>query len=515
VGILKSMQLALLFISISDITIGSAGWKDISEGIDSADFKNIRVYTNSILLTAGDGVYFLKDPLTEWKKIFTADKKGNVVDALAENNEENIYISTKHGVYSGKPDLSHWTEIFSRPADDEIIAIELSQTDRTLFVGTKSGLWMLIKGKQPIALRLPSLEKITSLKAAPFQPGIIFAGTERGLYKISKNGKEIKIIYTGATKNAAKINFITLSRAFDDVLYIATDEGLIRVKLKEKEFRNMGIGEGIIHVDADGGNPEWILALSGRSIHSSRGDWKKWLTSNSGLPPGELRVLKFGNGSDLYLLTSRGVFLFSDTRHADLLINSGEINNLFHGEPPLEDLERAALRAQMIDPGIIRRWRRASRIKALLPTVDIDVSSGVDKDYDLYLKDTIYTSSTSGRYYIGPEDSELKESRSTGVSYGIKLSWNLSDLVFNNAELSVSNEAEEIQDFKNRTLNEVRRVYFERRRNIVELKITQTGDGIKNFELKNRIEELTSYLDSMTNGFFSNFISNDNKNGGS
>jgi len=147
--------------------------------------------------------------------------------------------------------------------------------------------------------------------------------------------------------------------------------------------------------------------------------------------------------------------------------------------------------------------------------VDIDVSSGVDRDYDLYLKDTIYTSSTSGRYYIGPEDSELKESRSTGVSYGIKLSWNLSDLVFNNAELSVSNEAEEIQDFKNRTLNEVRRVYFERRRNIVELKITQTGDGIKNFELKNRIEELTSYLDSMTNGFFSNFISNYNKNGGS
>lgn len=494
--------IASLLIIISLHALTFSHWKDISDGIE--DKKLIDMYItedNHILVANENYLYISQDGDGKWKKIFFINGKEKI--AGITGTAKKIYIGTKNKIYSGDPDKNNFFEVFSVSKEDEIKAIELSASREYLYAGTKSGLWIIsLKGDGERKL-LAEIKNVTVLKSHPFQAGVVFAGTEDGLYKLSR--KELKLLYTSISKTSSKVNSIAISKSNDDIIFIATDGGLIRMKLKNREFRDLKLNGKIFYVESFNTKPETIVALGEKDIFYSQNTLDKWNSINGVIPYGMSKKILY-NSDSVYLLTDSGIFKSEDNSGAMPL---KEIEQKFLSEPTIEEMERVVLRTHMVDRDIIHRWRKNSRLRALLPDIDVGVNAGMDRDFDRGVKDTIYTSSSSGRYYIGPDERKQSESYGRELSYGIKLSWKLGDAIFNSSELSVSNETEDILDFRYRILSDLRRVYFERRRLIAELYFLTQEDDYKKFELKNRIDELTAYLDMLSDGYFSRNIKNE------
>ena len=80
--------------------------------------------------------------------------------------------------------------------------------------------------------------------------------------------------------------------------------------------------------------------------------------------------------------------------------------------------------------------------------------------------------------------------------------WDLDRLVFNPDELRVAAEAIDVVELRQTVIDQVTRLYFERRRQQVLL-LRAAGDLENRLGLELRIEELTASLDGLTGGWFS------------
>jgi len=477
------------------------GWKDITENIGRSGFITLKIINEDILVSTENSVFLRKEGDGGWKELFFINGTEKIV-AVA-GFEGKTFIATKHRVYAGDPDKKNFVEIFSININDEITAIDISSSKGVLWVGSNMGLWKIPIPHGSRKEYIAELKHIIYLKAHPFESETLFIGTDNGLYKLSKKG--LSLLYSTLDPLFSRINSISISKSNDDIIYVATDGGLIRIRLKSREFRELKLNGKILCVETLTENLESILALGEREIFISPDGLEKWNAHPAGIPSGVPITISKGKSDTIYLLTSTGIYQSSKEPEK---VSEKDIEKLFSNEPSIEELERAALKSYMIDRKLIQRWRRNSRLKALLPEVNISVDSSFDRDFDLDTKDTIYTSSSSGRYYIGPDERKLSEGYGRNISYGIKLSWKVGDALFNSSELSISNEAEDIMDFKYRVLSELRRVYFERRRLIAEMYLTPIPDNYKRFEIKNRIDELTTTLDMMSDGYFSKSLRN-------
>lgn len=495
-----------LFITIpySD-ALNFSRWNDISDGIEGEKLVDMYITDdNSLLIANENGVYKSMEGSGRWERIFFINGEEKIVDITGV--EKKIFIGTKHKVYAGETDKKNFQEIFSVSGENEIKALELSSSQKYLYAGTQKGLWSIspkINGERKF---FGEVRGVISLRAHPFEPDQLFAGTEQGCYRVSK--KDTKLLYTSLSRTSARINSIAVSKNNDDIVFFATDNGLIRMRLKDKEFRVLNLNGKVTYVGSLDTKPETIIAIRDRDILYSQNGLDKWNSASGVIPSGvPIKILNSHSGN-IYLLTDSGIFkLEANSFNASSI---KQIEHIFSLEPTIEEMERAVLRAYMFDKNIIKRWRRNSRLKALLPDIDIGVTAGLARDYDQDVKDTIYTSASSGRYYIGPDERKLSESYGRDLEYVIKFKWKLSDAIFTSDEVSVSNEAEDILDFKYRVLSDLRRVYFERRRLIAELYFLPAEDDYKKFELKNRIEELSAYLDMLSDGSFSKNIKKEN-----
>lgn len=484
-------------------------WEDITDGIGSGKFVNLRLINNDYLLLSSENALYISGiEKIEWQMTFSINQEEKIVDAIGVKNK--IFIATKHKIYSGDLSRKNFTEIFSINNENEITALGVSASQNFLYAGTKKGLWAFEldgTGKKNLIMEL---KNITCLTSHPFEPGVIFVGTDSGLYKVSKNLKEVKSLYNSISRDYSKINSIAISKANDNILFIATDAGIIRMRLKDKEFRDIKLDGKITIVEVFETKPELIVAVGEKDIFYSSDGIERWTTVTNIIPFGIPKAIRRSSSENMFLLTDYGIYRQNEKNLGSVSIK--KLEETFTSEPTIEEMERSVLKTYMLDRNIIKRWRRNSRVKALLPEIDVGVSIGIDRDYDLDVGDTIYTSSSTGKFFIGPDERKLSESRGRDLSYGIKLSWNLPDSIFNSNELSVSNEAEDVLDLRYRVLSELRRIYFERRRLIAEYNFFPPQDEYKKFELKNRIDELTANLDMLSDGYFSKAIKVREKN---
>ncbi len=70
-------------------------------------------------------------------------------------------------------------------------------------------------------------------------------------------------------------------------------------------------------------------------------------------------------------------------------------------------------------------------------------------------------------------------------------------------QIRVINESQDIVKLRDKVLDEVTRLYFDRRRLQVELLLSPAGDLRTQLENELRLQELTANLDALTGGSFS------------
>ena len=179
----------------------------------------------------------------------------------------------------------------------------------------------------------------------------------------------------------------------------------------------------------------------------------------------------------------------------DLFLDRGK--SISENELTVKDVQKIAIAYAEVSPGKIKRWRERARWKAVLPKLSVNFSESIDDNVE------IYKSSTTSYSVIGPKEKDN--------DWGVGLSWDLSDLVWNDVQTSIDVRSKLMVQLRDEILEDVTRIYFERKRIISEIKEIKANiaeheesdsQGILS-EKTLRIEELTAYLDALTGGAFS------------
>ncbi len=137
-------------------------------------------------------------------------------------------------------------------------------------------------------------------------------------------------------------------------------------------------------------------------------------------------------------------------------------------EPGILEVQEMAIRYNNISASIIKSWQKRAKFKALLP------------QFGLTYNKTIYGAASVG-VITGPND------------WSTSFTWDLGELIYNPDTTSIDERSRIMTRLRNEILQDVTKLYFERKRLIIE--------GKEKNALK--IEELTALIDGYTGQGFS------------
>ena len=189
----------------------------------------------------------------------------------------------------------------------------------------------------------------------------------------------------------------------------------------------------------------------------------------------------------------------------------------FSNEPGVGEVQSMALEYSKTDPHYLDSWLKASKSAAALPSITLyyKYGNGFGTDYGYYTPEEITDDSSS--------DNPTSQSDAEALAYGpfetangvdidhqasVRATWQLSKLVMSSEEIRVINEAQDIVKLRDKVLEDVTRLYFERRRLQVDLLLGGSGDLKKRVGDELRLAELTAQIDAYTGGRFSKALPN-------
>ena len=161
----------------------------------------------------------------------------------------------------------------------------------------------------------------------------------------------------------------------------------------------------------------------------------------------------------------------------------------YRDEPSVQAVQERAMRYAEIHPELIQAWRRRSSYSAILPQLRVTYRRNVEEDTRL-----IEQPGNPDRWQWDWDD----DHQVTTVAR-----WDLDDLIFNTDELRVSSESVRLVRLREGVLNQVTKLYFERRRLQIERDLSPTHDVAAAVRREMRLHELTAQIDAMTGGWFS------------
>jgi hypothetical protein len=238
----------------------------------------------------------------------------------------------------------------------------------------------------------------------------------------------------------------------------------------------------------DAGQAEAIVGLRARRGHLSSIE--------------ELRALPVLDDASLTRLrehTAVAIDLPVQTKKA--YSNANEVLAEFAGEPTVAQVQAWANDYAQTSPHMVTRWLRQSRSFAALPqlTLEYKMKDGWDQDFD-YLR-------TDGVEAVTPDEKTFPTIREGAVdqdrTYTVRARWDLDQLVMSSERIRVINEAQDIVKLRDKTMSEVTRLYFERRRAQVDMLLRPASDTMGQVKDQLRLMELTANIDALTGGAFS------------
>lgn len=222
-------------------------------------------------------------------------------------------------------------------------------------------------------------------------------------------------------------------------------------------------------------------------------DGAKTAALYKGMEATAINALENDGLGNTYAATDKGVFFLQKGRDLPSL----DIENYayaragFAEEPSIRDVHRLAVSYAEVDHNKIQQWRRAAKHRAALPTLSV----GLDRAATDYF-----------HWDTGSNPDTLVKGRDL-LEWDVSLSWDLGDLIWNSDQTSIDSRSKLMVELREDILDQVTRLYFERRRLQVELlALGNSQDQQLLLDKQMRLEELTALLDGFTGGEFSRQI---------
>ncbi|MFA5116192.1 MAG: hypothetical protein WC486_02820 [Candidatus Omnitrophota bacterium] len=221
-----------------------------------------------------------------------------------------------------------------------------------------------------------------------------------------------------------------------------------------------------------------------------------WRELGTRMAANDIHALAIDKRENVYLATEEGLFKSKAAAGCRSKVKKEGIED--KTEPTIQQVHIAAIEHADVNIEKIREWRKKAAKRALLPK--LEVSFDRDTDSTIYSNTWgIYGNGTTpGRHYVGPDD----RTNYRNNNYSVSLSWELGDLIWSDAQTSIDVRSRLMVELRNDILDEITRIYFERRRLKAELNNLVSSDN-KITEKRIRVQELTALLDGFTGGYFS------------
>lgn len=404
--------------------------------------------------------------------------------------------------------------------------------DGALWIASAAGLFRYAQGRA--ALRTPAPGEATrDAQRVAAAAGVVAVATGAGVHW-SRDGErfarvevaEGEVAVTGLAAEPRQNGDVRLWIAADRGLFVAAPGAPLAGLRAERADAGAGLRPALDVVAADGR----VYALGSTQLLVRDAD-AGFEAHRPALPPGATPLRLAAAAGRLWIATDRGL-LGADSPAgpfdrapapagaaiaADVAVTPGGVvlvatsRGLVTGaaadapgaapaasvvgcDPPVLDVQRAALAYLALGGDPARAMRRGVRLRGLLPVVSLEAAENRDRDAG-WSYDEAFIS--GGYHHLSDRD----DARSNERELALRLSWDLGDTVYNPEQIDVSTEARRLIELRDDVLDEVNQLYFDRQRALAT-RAAVPPDSAEALRESLRASELAAGLDAWTDGWF-------------
>lgn len=499
------------FVFISNVFADEV-WQPVS-GIKESDIKEIAIGGGIIYASSEKRLYRSEDSGETWKAVFTARGDSNAINFIGIS-EQDVFVCTDNGVFKSNDGASNWKKIFKGIGTGQNSTNHIAFNNNKIFLGTRAGLF--ISSDNGITWQKSSGETGSiSIKWITFLDEAVFLATEKGVYKGSGSSWKRTFITSteeieydansadGATGATKPVNSILVAQ---DRIYLATDSGIFVSEDKGNTWSGFPSG-GLLSQKVKrilfNGMDKVNLAATDDGVFIFSDSEKIWRALYKGMATDRTYSLSIDDRGVIWVASDKGLYRStvktllaaqgSAATISDVAAPSygaeqeKDILRLFAYEPNIREVQEVAIKYAEVHPDKIKHWREAASKKALLP----DVSVGVDRYVTNYW------------HWDAGQNPDVLQKGDDVIKWDITMSWDLGDLIWSTDQTSIDTRSRLMVQLRDDILDEITRVYFERRRLQIENQLSPPTGLKQKLEKDLRIQELTADLDALTGGYFS------------
>ncbi|MBL8013581.1 MAG: hypothetical protein JNN05_07000, partial [Candidatus Omnitrophica bacterium] len=418
------------------------------------------------------------------------------------SSPQEFYVVTADGVEVLGPN-GHWSNAFIHRGCRALAFAQgkvfVATDEGMLSRALDSGRWNSLSGK---------LGKQSVVRMASYG-SVVYAVTPNALYRYDAATDDYKEIFSaGASREQEAADLpvdaeqAPLIHEIIDVdvpdvgeIYLSTRHGIFHTQndgLNWEPLSNNGLSVSSLESLEIDPQVRWLWAATQEGVFHLQGD--RWVKHYRGLPTNNIFDAALDDAGRIYVATNRGFYVYSPQTESrfkntespsKVFAKYQDVEKHFENEPTIKDVQAMAIEYADVHPDKIKRWQRQSRLKAWVPSL----STGLDR------------SSTELLHWdTGGNPDVLTKGRDL-LDWDVGLSWHLSDLVWSSDQTSIDSRSKLMTELREEVLDQVTRIYFERRR----AQLALLSDDYENdmIEEEMRLAELTAVLDGYTGGKFS------------
>lgn len=499
-----------LGIMIGVLWAQDLNWDDLSRGNHNAQVILVNPNDNKIIFTGVPGnILKSEDGGKSWRCVLSIRSGMRNINALAMHPSDSnvVYAATDNGLYRSNNLGGRWDRIFRGKNNLENQCTTVLDTPAALFAGTRGGLFIskdnghswnkenkIIGNSAIFNLDTSAQRSVIYLAAA----GGIFKSLDAGNnwervflsyfrqdYQNESDGSQADI-----PEKSSDIRFVKAADHNANLVYFSCAKGVYRSLDQGKSWRKLS-EYGLLNRDVQmlclsDSFQVFALSPSGVFLYAD----ERWREVSFGLSAGKLNYFTLDNMNNIYVAAEGGIFK-ANQGNSVTFTRQGLIQEYLKYEPKIRDVQEAAIKYAEVDPEKIAQWRKKAAKKALLP----QISAGLDRNTtDLW--------HWEGGSTTKSDDDILRRGRDS-VDWDVALSWDLSNLIWNDAQTSIDARSKLMVELRDDILDQVNKLYFERLRIKSELNNLAIEDRNKRFDKQLKLEELTASLDALTCGYYS------------